>query len=303
MDAFLPKFFRALFQNNPLPKGVNPWDEPLDGRTPVVLIHGTWLNSYNTWDYIARHLIAEGHAVFAVNYGKDPETFTGKAPGVYANNYLRTSQKEIAAFIDEVLERTGADQVDLIGHSQGVAQSRMYLTDSGGHNPDEPNRNKVRKLIGVGPATRGTTFSGVSTLAKKLDPAQRSNPRIHKIFGGAALDQQRGTEFNEHLNRQGDTVPGVDYTIITARYDRIVTPGKDQHLVAGDGATVHNCTVQDDGNILDLSGHLAMLYSPRTVDLILEALEPCQRHLRRAVVLPMMGPVGLPRFLTQRLGN
>ncbi|HIW96389.1 MAG TPA: alpha/beta fold hydrolase [Candidatus Corynebacterium gallistercoris] len=300
MDAFLPKFFKTLFKDNPLPRGVNKWDEPLDGRVPVVLIHGTWLNAYNTWDYIAHYLLEEGHAVFAVNYGKEPDTFTGKAPGVYANNYLRTSQKEVAAFIDEVLERTGAEQVDLIGHSQGVAQARLYLTDSGGHNPDEPNRNKVRKLIGIGPATRGTTLSGISTFAKKLDPTERSNSRVHSIFGGAALDQRKGAGFGEHLNRGGDTVPGVDYTMITARYDGIATPWKDQRMVAGEGATVHNYSVQEGGNILDLSGHLAMLYSPRTLDLVLEALKPSQRRLRKAVVLPMMGPVGLPGFMRRR---
>ena len=53
MDAFIPKFLSSLRRDKPLPEGVNKWEEPLDGRTPTVLIHGTWLNAYNTWDYIA----------------------------------------------------------------------------------------------------------------------------------------------------------------------------------------------------------------------------------------------------------
>lgn len=302
MDAFIPKFLSSLRRDNPLPEGVNKFDTPLDGKTPTVLIHGTWLNAYNTWDYVAKHLIAAGHPVFAVNYGKDRSAFTGKAPGVYANNFLRTSQKEVAAFIDEVIERTGAKKVNLVGHSQGVAQARLYLSDSGGAGRADVARNKVDRLVGVGPAHHGTTLSGISTLGDKIDPNNKLAGFLEKFLGGAAIDQRLGSEFGEHLNRDGDTTPGVDYTMITAKYDGIATPRLKQVMVAGEGARVRNLSVQDD-NPLDLSGHLAMLYSPRVVDLILEALEPGEdgpatyraaHPLKRGVVLPLMGEFRLP---------
>ncbi len=302
MDAFIPKFLSSLRRDNPLPEGVNKWDTPLDGKTPTVLIHGTWLNAYNTWDYVAKNLIAAGHPVFAVNYGKDRSAFTGKAPGVYANNFLRTSQQEVAAFIDEVIERTGAKKVHLVGHSQGVAQARLYLSDSGGADRADVARNKVDRLVGVGPAHHGTTLSGISTLGDKLDPNNKLAGFLEKFLGGAAIDQRVGSEFGDYLNRDGDTTPGVDYTMITAKYDGIATPRLKQVMVAGDGARVRNLSVQD-GNPLDLSGHLAMLYSPRVVDLILEALEPGEdgpaayraaHPLKRGVVLPMMGEFRLP---------
>ncbi|WP_408925170.1 esterase/lipase family protein [Corynebacterium sp. YSMAA1_1_F7] len=303
MDAFIPKFLSSLLRDNPLPEGVNKWDTPLDGATPTVLIHGTWLNAYNTWDYVAKKLIAAGHPVFAVNYGKDRSAFVGKAAGVYANNFLRTSQEEVAAFIDEVIERTGASKVNLVGHSQGVAQARLYLSDSGGADRADVARNKVDRLVGVGPAHHGTTLSGVSTLAERVDPHNKSAGFLEKLLGGAAIDQRVGSEFGEHLNREGDTTPGVDYTMITAKYDGIATPRLKQVMVAGEGARVRNLSVQDD-NPFDLSGHLAMLYSPRVADLILEALEPGEdgpatyraaHPLRRGVVLPMMGEFRMRR--------
>lgn len=303
MDAFIPKFLGSIFTDNPLPDGVNKWDEPLNGRVPVVLIHGTWLNAYNTWDYLAPELIKAGHAVFAFNYGKDPNCFVGKASGVYACGYLRRSHREVAQFIDEVIERTGADQVDLVGHSQGVAQARLFLSDSGGSNADDPTKNRVRKLIGIGPASHGTTLSGISTIAGKLDPSNKVHGLLEKILGGAAIDQRLGSEFGEYLNQNGDTVPGVDYTLITTTFDGIATPWQDQVFEAGEGATVNNVHLQDGGSRLDFSSHLSMLYSPRVVDIVLEALDPQDRTFRRPRILPMLGELNLPKLPLSRLSR
>ncbi|KAB1504330.1 alpha/beta fold hydrolase [Corynebacterium sp. 320] len=316
MDAFIPKFLKSVARPNPLPEGVNQWDEPLNGRVPVILIHGTWLNAYNTFDYLARHLIETGHAVFAVNYGKEPQSFVGKAAGVYANNFLREAYKEVIAFVREVLERTGAEQVDLVGHSQGVAQCRMVaaefaaeLAAQDAHEEATDGLNPVRRIVGLGPAHHGTTLSGVSTLAHSLDRGKKSYPLIHAILGGAATDQAKGSEFGEYLNKDGDTVPGVEYTMITTKFDGIATPWRDQIMVAGEGAVVYNIGVQDEGNIFDWSSHLSMLYSPRVVDLVKEALHPdaggraayrTANPYKRGVVVPMMGAVHRPRFPRRR---
>lgn len=311
-DAFLPKFFASLGRSNPLPHGVNRWDEPLNGRTPVILIHGTWLNAYNTWDFIARDLIESGHAVFACNYGKARGTFVGRAPGVYGNNFLKESQLEVAAFIDEVLERTGASQVDLVGHSQGVAQCRLYLTDSGGYSfRDDANSStssKVRRIVGVGPAHHGTTLSGVGTLGDKLDPGHKLDAQLHHILGGATTDQRKGDPFSEHLNRYGDALEGVDYTMILARYDGIATPWREQVMAVPGGerrgAHVRNILAQDCGHPLDLSGHLSMLYSPRVSSLVRQALSGTDQPLKaesmkakapRPIVLPLLGALGRAR--------
>lgn len=269
--SFLPAFLKSLLHPEWLPEGVNKWDEPLDGRVPVVLLHGTWLNVYNSFSLLAPALEEAGHAVFAKNYGRDSSPLTGRASGVFATAGLLDSQKEVAAFIDEVLERTGARQVDLVGHSQGVAQARLYLTDSGGADPQNPEKNKVRRIIGIGGSNHGTTLSGISSLASALDRSGKSDGLTLKLLGQAAIDQRVGSEAVRHLNRQGDTVPGVDYTMICSRFDQIVTPWRTQRLEAGPGATVRNVLVQT-GNIKDFSDHLAILYSPRVVDLVLEAL-------------------------------
>ena len=269
--SFLPAFFRSLRHPDWLPEGVNKWDEPLDGRVPVVLIHGTWLNVYNTFGMIAPALNDAGHAVFTQNYGRDSSSFTGRPSGVFGTASMLVAQREVASFIDAVLERTGASQVDLVGHSQGVAQARLYLTDSGGANPDDPAKNKVRRIIGIGGSNHGTTLSGVGSLSQRLDKKGRADGVTARILGKAALDQRVGSDAVKHLNRRGDTEPGVAYTMICSRFDQIVTPWQNQKLRAGESATVKNLLVQT-GNIKDYSDHLAILYSPRVIDMVLEAL-------------------------------
>ncbi|RAV33076.1 esterase/lipase family protein [Corynebacterium heidelbergense] len=291
--GFLPAFLLSLAKPTLKPKGVNDFSPVAEGQVPVVLIHGTWLNAFNTWSYLAPQLEHAGYRVFAFNYGRDTYSLTGKPKAVYGTASILESQKEVAAFIEEVLERTGARQVDLIGHSQGVAQARLYLTDSGGANPEHPEQNKVRKLVGISGCNHGTTLSGVASFGKFLDRTGILDNPIRRVLGYSALDQRLGSDTVAHLNRHGDTVPGVDYTMICSRYDQIVTPWRTQRLEAGPGATVRNLLVQT-GNVKDFSDHMAVLYSPKVLDLVLEALEgeesyrPGHPHVTGTVV-PFLG--------------
>jgi len=69
------------------------------------------------------------------------------------------------------------------------------------------------------------------------------------------------------------TVPAVEYTVIGSRHDEVTNPYELTFLTAGSDATVHNITLQDDCD-QDLSDHLTMMYSPRTVSIALRALDP-----------------------------
>lgn len=260
-----------------MPAEVNDWETPLPadgpGSVPVILIHGTWMNSVCSWSLLAPVLTAAGHRVFALNYGRDPSCFLGRRHACYGNAPLLDAQTEVAAFIDRVLATTGAEKVDLVGHSQGVAQARMYLTESGGAgDPASGVPPKVRRLVGLAGSNHGTTASGIGTLGKWLEKHGWYGP-LRAFLGRAAEDQMVGSEAMAHINRDGDTVPGVDYTMICSRYDEIVTPWRTQQLVPGPEATVTNVLVQEHGNRYDFSEHLALLCSPRAVDLVLEALD------------------------------
>ena len=301
--SFLPAFLHSQRHPHRMPDGVNDWDTPLadsgPGSVPVVLLHGTWMNSYCTWALVAPTLVDAGHRVFAVNYGQDPSSFLGRRRACFGNGGLLASQTEVAAFIDRVLSRTGATAVDLVCHSQGVAQARLYLSDSGGAGgPGAGAPPKVRRVVGFAGSNHGTTMCGLGTLGRWARNRGLYGP-LRALLGRCAEDQMNGSAAMAHINLHGDTVPGVDYTMLCTRYDEIVTPWRTQFLEPGEGARVRNLRIQDHGNGLDLSDHLAILYSPRALDLMLEALDHGPDGDYRArhphvtgCVLPLWGRVG-----------
>jgi len=79
---------------------------------PVVLVHGQ-AGDYQGLTAISDRLTREGYCVYATNYG----LVEGGANG---QDHLWTSGNQIATFIGHVLETTGAQMVDVVGHSAGT---------------------------------------------------------------------------------------------------------------------------------------------------------------------------------------
>ncbi|MGW7524846.1 esterase/lipase family protein [Streptomyces sp. NPDC054783] len=247
---------------------------------PVVLLHGTWANAYDDWGLMSPYLKRLGYCVFAAEYGG--------APGnpVKATAHVPVSARQIAEYVDRVLKATGAHQVDLVGHSQGGGLTpRWYLRFDGGTDPAHPERNKVHSLIGLAPSNHGTTGSGLGTLTTKLG----LDKPVSLVLGEAYEDQLAGSEVNTTLDRDGDTRPGVDYTVIATKYDEVVTPYTHQFLTAGPGATVKNITIQDICRD-DASEHLSIAYDSNAAQLVRNALDPAHAApVRCGAALPLLG--------------
>ncbi|MFB4425324.1 esterase/lipase family protein [Streptomyces sp. QL37] len=270
-DTGHPRWKRAFLASvdhpDAPPPRANDWNcEPAARHPrPVVLVHGTYENASSNWNALSPRLRAEGYCVFAGNFGAPRgDVVKGRAA-------IPDSAEEVARFVDRVLDRTGARQVDLVGHSQGGGiLPRYYLKFAGGADQDEPARNKVHHLIGISPANHGSTVSGLATLAQRLHilaPVAE--------FGGQALaDQTIGSAVNRRLDAGGDTVRGVRYTTLVTRWDRIVTPYERQYLRPGPSAgQVANITVQDVCP-QDRTGHMGSPYDPVVLRLVSNALDP-----------------------------
>jgi triacylglycerol esterase/lipase EstA (alpha/beta hydrolase family) len=277
-------FLASLSRPDADPPGANDWNcKPSQQHPrPVVLIHGTWENAYNNWSELSPKLKEEGYCVFTVNHGAPMgEVIKGK-------NDIRQSAKEVARFVDRVLTRTGAQQVDLVGHSQGGGiLPRYYLKFAGGADADNPENNKVNHLIGISPSNHGTTMMGMATIAKAmglLAPVAK--------FGGQALaDQTIGSARNRELDEGGDTMPGVTYTTLVTRFDEVVTP-YDRQYIHDSGPTnrVKNITLQDVC-AKDLTDHIGSSYDPVAHGLVLKALDPTYKEKPRdrcRLVLPVI---------------
>jgi pimeloyl-ACP methyl ester carboxylesterase len=241
--------------------GVNDWTcapTPQHPR-PVVLVHGVGASMQKTWGGpgelwgdppetqhrgpLVEQLAADGYCVFALNHGatqvlqSDLTWVTGWGTGD-----IEGSARELAGFVDGVLERTGAAQVDIVGHSMGGTVARQYLRFEGGVTPDG---STVHTLVLLGPTTHGTTFGGTYPTALAAATAPK-----------AVRQQVPGSSFLTKLNAGQETFPGIDYTVIATTKDASITPYQSSFLVAAPGTSVRNVYVQDVCQDPDLAvGH------------------------------------------------
>ena len=90
----------------------------------------------------------------------------------------------------------------------------------------------------------------------------------------ACVQQEAGSSFLANLNSGGDTVEGVNYTVIESRYDEVVTPYTSTFL---SGPSVTNITLQDQCS-LDFGEHLSMPYDHIADVDVLNTLGPAQQQ-------------------------
>ncbi|MGN6258846.1 MAG: esterase/lipase family protein [Solirubrobacterales bacterium] len=256
------------------PPGANDWScQPTAAHPrPVVLVHGTFADMSDNWQALSPLLKNNGWCVFALNYG----SYAGSgAIGVYGTGEIRNSAQELSAFVDQVLAATGAKEVDLVGHSQGGMMPRYYLKFLGG-------AEKVHTLVGLSPSNHGTTVDGIGLLARFFPGGEQFTGALCP----ACEEQIVGSSFLAELNSGGDTVPGVEYTVIQTRYDQVVTPYTSAFL---SGPNVRNVLLQNQC-VLDLGDHLSMPYDHIADADVLTALDPLHpRHPLCTPILPTEG--------------
>lgn len=200
------------------PRGVNDFScKVKPGDRPVILIPGTGGNAFATWSFYGPHLAHEGYCVY---------TFTTNVPvGILDEGWgftgdVRASAQALGAFVDRVRKATGSEKVDVVGHSQGGGiLPNAYIKMYGG-------ASKVDKLIGLVAANHGTTAVGLYKLVDGLPEAVKdflstwSYDHNMEAYG----QQLKGSALMQQVYRDGDTVPGIAYTVISTRLDTTVTP-------------------------------------------------------------------------------
>lgn len=234
---------------NVSPIGANNWSCVPSAKhpTPVVLVHGTFETMADNWLTLSPTLKRQGYCVYALNYGLEG--------GLSGTGDIRESAAQLSDFVDRVRAAAGTQKVDIVGHSQGGMMPRWYMGGA----------KYVNDLVAVSPSNHGT--QGViapSSTGMKLIGV------VGAVACDACLDQVAGSDFLTELNSIGDTVNGPDYTVITTKYDEIVTPYGSQFL-DGPDQKVTNVLIQEKCP-LDLSGHLTINHDPVMHRLVLNAL-------------------------------
>src|SRR5258708_14968073 len=70
---------------------------------------------------------------------------------------MEQSAVQLSAFVNKVLNKTGAHKVDIVGHSEGATVPDYYIEYLGG-------AAKVDRYVGVSGVKHGTTLHGADTL-------------------------------------------------------------------------------------------------------------------------------------------
>ena len=212
------------------------------GKPTVLLVHGTSLDSENnfSWNYIPA-LTDLGYPVCTVdlpNFGQDD---------------IQASAEFVVHAIREAA-RGSAGKLRVVGYSQGGMIPRWALRFW----PD--TRELVEEVVAIAGSNHGTLVANAAC----AESCPASN-----------WQQAFESNFILALNKDFETLPGIDYTNIYTHMDEIVQPNLDDSgstSLAG-GANVTNVAVQDvcPGHVAD---HLALgSYDAVAWALTLDALD------------------------------
>ncbi|MDX3579396.1 MULTISPECIES: esterase/lipase family protein [unclassified Streptomyces] len=133
---------------------------PTQAPPPVVLLHG-FIDNRSVFVLLRRSLAQHGrHRVESLNYS--PLTCD-----------IRTAAELLGRHIEEICERTGSVQVDVVGHSLGGLIARYYVQRLGGD-------VRVRMLV-----TLGTPHSGT-----RVAPLANAHPIVRQMRPGSAVIEE-----------------------------------------------------------------------------------------------------------------
>jgi pimeloyl-ACP methyl ester carboxylesterase len=128
-------------------------------QEPVIFIHGN-SDSAAGWKNSIESFAKQGYKpseMYAMTWG--PANPLKASQQHHSEKYL----EEVRAFIEAVKEYTGAEKVDVIGHSMGVTLARKAIQGGDGFDPytrksfdlGKPLTNNVDTFVGIAGANRG----------------------------------------------------------------------------------------------------------------------------------------------------
>jgi pimeloyl-ACP methyl ester carboxylesterase len=144
----------------PLPPPPDTATLPTEDKPPVILLHG-FIDNRSVFVLLRRNLAQHGRQhIESLNYS--PLTCD-----------IRTAAQLLGRHVEEICERTGQRQVDIVGHSLGGLIARYYVQRLGGD-------LHVRTLV-----TLGTPHSGT-----RVAPLANAHPIVRQMRPGSALIEE-----------------------------------------------------------------------------------------------------------------
>lgn len=220
---------------------------------PVILVHGTFDNGPNTMPRLGEPLRNQGFCVIAPTLG----AYAADPARGGLDSIVGASGPQLAEVIDQVRAQTGAEQVDLVGYSQGAAIA--------GYTTKVLRPGAVGRVVSVGgywggdnsglvPDDLPPEAAGVGLWAVNLRGLAELSPTSPML---AAWNGLEGSPY----------LPGVEYTLIATRGDQVLPP--ERSFVPGPGVRT---LVSEDVCGGEPTSHGGMAVDWRTHALVSEAL-------------------------------
>ena len=186
---------------------------------PVILVHGTFDNGPDTMPRLGQPLVDEGFCVIAPTFG----AYAGNPARGGLDSIVGVSAPQLATVIDHVLAVTGAEQVDLVGYSQGAAIA--------GFTTKVLRPGTVNRVVSVGGYWGGDN----SGMVPHQLPREAAGPGLWaaNLRGLAELAPGSPMVTAWHGLERSPFLPGVDYTLIATRGDQVLPP--ERSFVPGPG--------------------------------------------------------------------
>jgi hypothetical protein len=104
-------------------------------------------------------------------------------------------------------------------------------------------KSSVRKVFAIAPPSNGTSLQNLVTLAKTFGVNGLVDTILDTVGCDACTDLETGSPIIAKLNDGPIAQPGIQYTILTSKYDELVTPVPSSSFV--NEAGVRNLLIQD----------------------------------------------------------
>lgn len=154
---------------------------------PILFVHG-WASDASVWDTMVDNFEADGWSA------SELRTWSYNT----SQSNVDTAD-EVSAEVADLLNDTGATEVDIIAHSMGSLSSRYYLKNEAGADDD------VDEWVSLGGPNHGTSSA-------------------NWCFSTACQEMRIGSDFLDDLN-SGDETPGaVNYGTWWSPCDAIINP-------------------------------------------------------------------------------
>ncbi|RWA10069.1 hypothetical protein EKO27_g5033 [Xylaria grammica] len=242
-------------------------------HNPVVMLHGLTANREVDLNLLQYELNGRGYCTFSKTYGAHviPSWIGGLTD-------MRGSAKQIADFVREVQQKTGASKVDIVGHSEGGVQSvYVPLTQDG-------ISDIVEHIVALGPAIHGATYYGFTDLWYIGGNVTRTLVgQLVDLLGCPACEQLApdGLVTNQFAAADKIVQDGNKVTVIASSSDTLVPVAVSTIDEPGVKNVLVQTTCPDDG-----VGHAGLAWDKSVWRLIINALEetddevfPCENGL------------------------